>query len=273
MPLSPDDLNARFDDYWKRRPELSSHEWTEFYRLVHDVLVSRSFPQEQGLPDDLRTHIDDFFLKKIVLPARAKAHLRDQPQRAFSYLIRMFRNYLFDLQRAIASQSKWETELPEPDQEDNEFSYKNESIELLYKHGFQRTTLKYAAQDFLRAAPPWEGLQNELWWIFPYLSCHFFATEGESLSTLARRLNIPSYHYKARKLGITSVRGGFPDHDTFVKETYLGGWIAHIGVDLNDDDGPALVRAVLGILGDVALNEQELCNGSPPLDLPTASPE
>lgn len=243
-PLS--DPNARFDRLWRRRHQLDDEEWLAFRQLVHETLRPCRFPELAGLPDDKETCIDDFFIDRIFDPARGNPPWEGKPV-SVGYLVTMFRHYLHDRLRDPWRQRRVETD-DAPDEAAAEVSL----FELLDDQGLTVGSIRQAADDFLAARPPWDELAGELWWIRPYLARHFCADKSEALSALARRLDIPSHHYKAQQLGITVVKGGFPTLDAF-RATHLGRWIARLGIDLSGDDAPAQVRIALQLLCQVAL--------------------
>lgn len=262
MPASTLDLDAQFDDLWRRCKQPHFAEWAAFYPLVHNVLSTRSFPIEEGLPERREVYIAEFFQDRLL-------HQSAPPRPVnIAYLVVMFRNYLCDRQRdpwlRHREPTAHDTENAPVDHMDHHAASPGDieqMLDLLHGHGLQPAAIQQAAQAFLNGHPPWDALQNELWWIRPYLAQHFCADQTAALSTLAHRLDIPAHHYKAQKLGITAVKGGFPDHQTF-RATYLGQWIARIGIDLEHEEAPALVCIALKILCRTALIEQEHCAGN-----------
>lgn len=241
MPAQATDSNARFNDFWHNRYRLDPAQWSAFYQLTYETLHGCRFPELAGLPDNKKTYIDNFFSDRIFDPARTPPTTDRKPV-TLGYLVTMFRHYLNDLLRDPWSKRKVETDIPDEPESGNDPLAGSLTAE----------PIRQAAEDFLAGRPPWENLAKELWWIRPYLTRHFCADKSEALSTLARQLDIPSYHHKAQKLGITSAKGGFSDPTAF-RATYLGRWIDQIGLDLSDDDAPAQVRIALQWLCHSAL--------------------
>lgn len=88
-----------------------------------------------------------------------------------------------------------------------------------------------AARDFLDKAEKLHQEKGEAPWILLFLGCHHCPEDPEEsipMSLLRDRHDIPNYHGRARKLGITSALGGFPSLSAFA-ETYLGQWLREVG--------------------------------------------
>ncbi len=246
MPEQHTDPNAQFDGFWRRRHQLDDRQWLAFRQLVHETLRPCRFSELAGLPDDKETCIDDFFIDRIFDPAQQTPPGESKPV-TLGYLVTMFRHYLHDRLR-----DPWRLRRVEIDDAPDEATAEAPPFERLDDHGLTDDSIRRAADDFLAARPPWDHLARELWWIRPYLARHFCADKSEALSALARRLDIPSHHYKAQQLGITAIKGGFPNPDAF-RATHLGRWLDQLGFDLNDDDAPARVRIALQLLCRAAL--------------------
>lgn len=246
MSEQPTDPNARFDGFWRHRHRLDDARWLDFRQLVFETLRPCRFSELAGLPDDKDTCIDEFFVDRIFDPAKENPPSEGKTV-TLGYLVTMFRHYLSDRLR-----DPWLNRRAETDDAPDGVAAETSPLEALDDHGLTDERIRRAADDFLAGRPPWEDLAGELWWIRPYLARHFCADKSEALSALACRLDIPSHHYKAVQLGITSAKGGFPDLDAF-RATHLGRWLDRAGIDVNCEDGPALARIALQLLCRAAL--------------------
>lgn len=246
MPEQATDPNARFDGFWRHRHCLDEAQWLDFRQLVFEILRPCRFTELAGLPDAGDTCIDDFFVDRIFDPAKKASPSEDKPV-TLGYLVIMFRHYLSDRLR-----DPWLNRRTETGDALDDIPVEIAPLATLDDHGLTDEQIRRAADDFLVGRPPWEKLAGELWWIRPYLACHFCADKSEALSALARRLGIPAHHYKAVQLGITSAKDGFPNPSAF-RATHLGRWLDQVGIDVNCEEGPALARIALQLLCQAAL--------------------
>ena len=114
--------------------------------------------------------------------------------------------------------------------------------------------IRLAANEFLDWAEHQQGKACEAPWILIFLGCHHCPDDAEDsipMSTLKDRFAIPNYHERARRLGITSARGGFPSLEHFAK-TLLGQWIRDLGFRIHLSELSAIGDA-LKILCEEAL--------------------
>jgi len=115
------------------------------------------------------------------------------------------------------------------------------------------------AQDFLSGQGAWSHLAEQGDWIRLYLRCHLCPEQPDAvaLSTLARKHDIPSYHHRAVKLGVTVPRQQDAALEAF-RKSYRGQWLTSIGISI-DLDHLTEVSLALKILCLVALKSQEPC--------------
>ena len=114
--------------------------------------------------------------------------------------------------------------------------------------------IRQAAADFLDWADHRHAQAREAPWILIFLGCHHCPADAEDsvpMSALRERFAIPNYHERARRLGITSARGGFPSLEHFAK-TLLGQWIRDLGFRIHLSELSAIGEA-LKILCEEAL--------------------
>ncbi len=257
---------ARFQALWARLTRLDNAEWNEFYRLVYTLLERVHVVLPDHLSNTKPDTINEFLAERVVMNAPKLA----QKSGSFGYLVRMYQNYIKDqIRQAHAPDKKASLDdghgLAEPDRRAVEERIEIQQAHargmeqlgaIITEHGLEAAQVAEAAHGFLQADPPWQHLAPERGWIQLYLARHHCA-QDMALAALARAFDIPAYHHKARKLGITYTKGGFPDLDAF-RQTYLGQWCEHLGIDLSDAEAPEVVRAALKILCEIALTEKAL---------------
>ena len=229
---------AELADLWSRRGKLSKSEWARLYVLVMGVLEANPVREErssvlggEAAVDHLR---QSFFVDKVLLPATA-ARSDPNPRLTLHALPVFYRRYLLDQLRAI--QRHGETELPEGDdgriadkKAENRYGWLGEvaaDCECLDVSGeVDSCALQDSAGRFLRGEDDW---------VVVYLALHFcHGRERLALSKIQRVYRIPSYHYKARQLGIAPPRGGYAGLAQFA-DTMIGRWLTGNGIELAED--------------------------------------
>ena len=267
MPNNFQDLDKRLRELWWRRGELDQSEWEELFQVVQQKLGGQKFSQYSSLPGVLPEDlITDFFQDKVLIPAKNSTYQASDLKHS-GVLALYYSRYLLDRIDAV----------PFTSAEEKSGSDQNDYIERLSEGNFDvlyaglreaepdisdvlndlGLTLEHVCQEaavFLKTQGAWQHLQKDGYWIRLYLSKHHCTDKEDTvpLDTLARQYDIPSYHYKAKKLGITWTRGGFESPEDFAK-TLLGQWIISLGITIQRDD-PAALHAALKILCHAALS-------------------
>ncbi|QVL49491.1 MAG: hypothetical protein KFB96_02935 [Thiocapsa sp.] len=115
------------------------------------------------------------------------------------------------------------------------------------------------AQAFLGGQGRWSHLAKQSDWIQLYLRCHLCPEQADAvaLSTLARKYNIPSYHHRAVKLGVTVPLRQDAALAAFCS-SYRGQWLISLGIKI-DPDHLLEISLALKVLCLVALKSQEPC--------------
>lgn len=199
--LSPEE-ESELIALWPDRAETLERIWelvTKVLKRTHPAIL-------RALPEDKEEYIAAFFDQKIL----AHLHKPQRLDRAAS-LCSWFNNFLLDQEKRKSNQylsldgmtdgNEGNCSLDIPS-EDHSPEQKAEAS-LLQQH---------AAAFFSSLEWP-----DQL-----YLSeCHC-PEEGEPLSSLARRYQIASYHYRAGKLGITLKKGDLPAD---WESTLIGRWV------------------------------------------------
>lgn len=225
-------------DLWSRRANLSKQEWTRLYHLVTAVLEANPV-REQNDPALGGKHVADqlrhtFFIEKVLEPAIAPG-ADPNPHLTLRALPVFYKRYLLDQLRAI--QRHGETELPEDSDRrmadpaaENRFGWLGElgaDCECLSEvDEVDSCALQDSARKFLRGEDDW---------VVVYLALHFcHGRERLPLSKIQRIYRIPSYHYKARILGIAPPRGGYAGLAEFA-DTMIGRWLISNDIALEED--------------------------------------
>ena len=225
-------------DLWARRAKLSEREWSRLFQLVMAVLRANPVREERdpqlggaGAVEALR---QSFFVDKVLLPATAPG-ADPNPHLTMRALPVFYKRYLIDQIRA--NQRHPTLELPENEKAPNPasnqddrfgcFSAVKESEEDLHIwESADAARLQRSAREFLNEQEDWVVL---------YLALHFcHGRERLALSKLQHIYRIPSYHYKARQLGITPPRGGYANLAEF-SETIIGQWLTDNDIPLQTE--------------------------------------
>ena len=229
---------AELADLWARRGDLSQDEWSRLYRLVMGMLKANPVREEGepslGGPGAVEHLRQSFFVDKVLLPATA-ADAEPNPELTLYGLPVFYRRYLLDQLRAI--QRHGETELPEADdgrmadaKPENPYGWLGQVAADCECLDVSEEVDSCALQDSAR-----RFLRGEDDWVVIYLALHFCnGRERLPLSKIQRVYSIPSYHYKARQLGIAPPRGGYEAMTQF-GDTLIGRWLTGNGIRLAED--------------------------------------
>lgn len=273
-PAGGDDLNQHLRDLWSRRTTLSAAEWETLYTIVYRVLKPkyRSLVAELAMtPDEA---IADFFADKVFALADNATEVYYSGALGVFYM-----RYLISLQRDPYVQLRVP---PDPDAEDfaaeltglpwNTFNQavtsepsastvpsqrlRDDVAQLL---GIALEDITREARDFLNGQGHWSALADESHWIRLYLRCHQCPDQEDAIpvSTLARRHQIPSYHDRAVKIGVTVPKRQDAALEAF-RASYRGQWLNHLGIPVDPEHVEEMSLA-LKMLCLVALNSQEHC--------------
>lgn len=232
---------SRFISFWTDRGNLSAADWKSFYHLTHSFLAAcpvRSFEAELG---DRKALIDDFFHDKIFMSAGGGGPAPYAPGALCQY----FRNYLVDRTRNAWDAHKVSVEDDSTVYEGCGCDCSDDVDQVLADAGLEVSAVAEAARSFLKALEEPDRL---------YLALNTCADEAEALSNLAEKFRIASYHYRAKRLGITREKG---QCETGYEKTRIGGWLQDVlGIGVSPDRREEILAA-LKILCLVSLSEWE----------------
>ena len=228
-------VDNRLVQLWERRDELTEAEWEELYKLIFGIL-KRSAPSIlRSLPESKEHYIQDFFLLKVFEPVKRNSA---SPYGA-NELCAYFNNYLRDVNRGASLRTTDYVEDYDKVERTCEYAH-DDAVPVdgeFFDYGFSHQDVHQRANLFLAQLDDIGRI---------YLALHACADEEddgsdfEPLYKLAKRLNIPSYHYRAHQLGITRKKGEFGDD---YESTQIGQWLAK-GLGLELTANPAVLTAL-----------------------------
>lgn len=235
----------RLTDFWVRLDRLTQDEWADFYRCVRAALLRCPAPELSGLPDLRESYIDEFFTEKLFFRSQRTNESGIQTISGGA-LCTFFRRYLIDLLRGYQRTSLTEKEelerLPDVEAGSDDEAAVNEFLAVSGGH----EVLRQHVADFLATLEDWGLLM---------LRGHFCADDDAvPMSTLCK--GIPSYHYKAQKLGITVNRS--TSELLGYEHTLIGQWIVGMGVDVIPQNGPVIQF----LLGAICLEAAAIIEGA-----------
>jgi hypothetical protein len=254
-PMS--DTFPELADLWSRRANLSEAEWTRLYKLVMGVLAANPVHEESdpklGGPHGAEALRQSFFMDKVLVPATAPG-ANPNPTLELGGLPSFYRNYLKSQFRKLKSRPQ--TGLPDDD--DGRMADRSPGFGIFGtaegdcecledSDEVDSCALQKDAREFLRDCEEWVVL---------YLALHFCMGRSRlPLSKVHEIYRIPSYHHKARKLGIAPPRGGYRELADF-GDTLLGRWLTDNGIELVEKN-LAVIRHAFDLLCMEAFAEHE----------------
>ena len=240
-------------DLWSRRGDLSEAQWHQLYHLVMNLLASSHVSEESSLshePGDRAALRQSFFTDKILLPAYGTGR-RLNPTLTPGAIAVFYKRYLLDLLRK--KQRRREVALPQDERPGSADSTASETGQTSALQAPDKAALLGVDEQHLRARGR-SFLQAQEPWVIVYLALHFGADSAQlPLSTLQSRYRIPSYHYKAVRLGITAPRGGFAEPGDYA-DTMIGRWLLDCDIELCADNDE-LIRHAIKLLCEQAQAE------------------
>jgi hypothetical protein len=216
------------------------------YLIVRRALQAYYPFELQALGEDKEELISQFIYFKVFRLEAAHAHpeafpLHSAPSNGHA-VCAYFRRYLIDCLRNAGHQRNVmfdnEDVLAEIEQQAAVQSDPVGSV--LLQHGLDERIVRESAARFIGGLDKVDQLllAGSLGWL---------SNEKGGLAEIATRYRIASYHYRARKLGVTLKKGSLP---TDFAATSIGQWIAKtLGIDIVAENRIAILL-VLGILAE-----------------------
>jgi len=204
---------ATLMELWLRRDELTEAEFELFFQEVYRVLKPGYYPELKSLPDSRLDYIHSFLIE--IHERSTKENFKANKLYYEKALIIFFRNYLKDRIKKI----KCRNEEPLDNEVNNiETSYTADEVTLLWEARLKPEQVILSARQFLESSEEWVRL---------YLARNFCPDKDQQkpLNQLANDYQIPSYHHRARKLGITRKKGQL---EKGYEKTLLGEWLTEL---------------------------------------------
>lgn len=251
--MSTDFDNSRLSHLWNHRQELNQQEWAELYALVSGILMRSRFSELADLPDERSDYIVEFFSRKVFERGMSRnLETNDAAEKEYSaaFIREAFRKFLLD---KLRWQKKHQTGSLDADDDDEGCENLPEpcgcddvNMGLLEENGLSVKRVEKSASD-------WLSRQES--WVLLYLGLQYCPDKDQSipLVDLAQRLAIPSYHHKARKLGLS--RRKTDRLETWFRDTLLGQWLENDLAVRIERDNFDVIEAVLKILCEVSLKQ------------------
>jgi len=229
-------------DLWQRRARLSHDEMASIYTTVRHALTAYHPQELKALGEDKEELISQFiYLKVFRLEANhtqpATFPLHSAPSNSHA-VCAYFRRYLIDCLRSASRQRN--VSLDDNDvlaEIDRQAALHPDPVgSVLMQYGLTETVVRESACEFIASLdkPDLLLLAGSLGWL---------SNQKGGLSEIASRYRIASYHYRARKLGVTLRKGAIPADFAC---TGIGQWIEQsLGIDI----APANRMAILVVLG------------------------
>ncbi|WP_175942826.1 hypothetical protein [Caballeronia sp. BCC1704] len=231
-------------DLWHRRATLSDTEIGYIYRMVLTTLQSYYPPELRGLHEDKEELISQFFFSRVLRLDAEQRPSHASPESAPSTahaLCAYFRRFLIDCLRSASLQRNLSLEIDGVQAEvDSRAHAPDDPVHAtLAEFGLSEERVRAFARVFIASCDGPDRL----------LLAGSLGASSESkggLKGLADRYDVPSYHYRARKLGVTMKKDATP---ACFAATKIGRWIHQtLGIEITPENRDAIL-IVLNLLG------------------------
>jgi hypothetical protein len=232
--------NAILPDLWRRRTQLSGDEMVSMVDLVKRALRTYHPLELQALGEDKEELVAQFIFARVLRLAPGHSDTNACPESAPSNgyaLCAYFRRYLIDCLRSAGHQRNVSMENEGMQQEIDLHAHALEDpVEsVLLQYGLDEARVRLAARTFIDGLDEPERivLAGSLGW----------CSECKGgLSAVAAQHRVPSYHYRAVKLGVTMKKTG--DAGDF-SNTKIGRWLIDVlGIEIEVENRAAILIAL-----------------------------
>jgi hypothetical protein len=233
-------------ELWQRRTCLTRDEMAAMYTIVCGALKAYHPFELRALGEDKEELISQFIYFKVFrleaahnLPETFPLHSAPSNGHA---VCAYFRRYLIDCLRRAGHQRNVSFDDGDVMLEvDRQAAVQSDPFDsVLIQYGLDEATVRDSAARFIAGLDETDRLLLAG-------SLGSLSNEQGGLAGIAGRYGIASYHYRARKLGITVKKGSFPID---FAATSIGQWIeGALGIDIDLENRLAILRA-LGILSE-----------------------
>jgi hypothetical protein len=227
-------------DLWHRRTRLTQTEMGQVYQLVRVALRGYHPSELRSLPEDKEELVAQFIFSRVLrLDAnRAASHAcaESAPSTAYA-LCAYFRRYLIDCLRSASLKHNVSLEVDDMAARiDTQARSLDDPVDnALAEHGLSEPRVRAAARTLLDSLEPADRL----------ILRAALGAGGDckgGLKGVATEHEVPSYHYRARKLGVTRKKTAtLADF----RATRIGGWLgATLGIALAPENRAAILIAL-----------------------------
>ncbi|WP_250454453.1 hypothetical protein [Caballeronia sp. ATUFL_M2_KS44] len=234
---------ATLVDLWHRRTALTDIEIGQMYELVRHALRSYYPAELRALPDDKEELVAQFIFSRVLrfdLEQRASAASPESAPSTVYALCAYFRRFLIDCLRSAGLQRNLSMEIEGVQTEVERSAHAPaDSIEAsLAEHNLSEARVRMLARAFVASLNAHDR-------IVLAGSLGSIRERGGGLRGVADAYDVPSYHYRARKLGVTMKKSATPED---FAGTLIGHWIAGtLRIEISEDNRAAIL-VVLSLL-------------------------
>ncbi|WP_158937460.1 hypothetical protein [Burkholderia sp. S171] len=234
---------ATLIDLWHRRTALSELETCQIYKMVCHALRAYYPSELRGLAEDKEELIAQFFYSRVLridLEHRASHASADSAPSTAYALCAYFRRFLIDCLRSASVQRNVSIEMDGVQAEvDSRCHAPGDPVAAtLSEHGLSEARVRELAHAFVAALDAPDRI------IFAG-SLGAAQNHPGGLKAVADANDVPSYHYRARKLGVTTRKSTTPDE---FAATRIGRWITDtLGIEIAAENRDAIL-VVLNLL-------------------------
>jgi hypothetical protein len=240
---------ATLTDLWHRRSNLSTMEIGCIYAFVLGALHAYYPSELRALPDDKDELIAQFIFSRVLRldtdHTAPHEHPNSAPSNAYA-ICAYFRHYLIDCLRNASHRRNISIEIDGISAELDAHAHPlNDPVEsVLSEYGLNESRTRQATRAFVKSLDQADRI------ILAASLGTCCDTKG-GLKGIADRRRLPSYHYRARKLGVTLKKSAKPED---YANTKIGSWIRDtLGIEIVTDNRPV----ILVILNLLALDAHE----------------